>query len=104
VTETLINLFGYPVGIVGAAAAVAYFLRINKLSFKECRADYVLLHLALGAGCVASAIDLLFDNYQLTWPRLCIVAAAVCHLMVTHQKGERWRPSDYFSRSGRRAS
>jgi hypothetical protein len=92
--EVFSILFGCLAGLVGL-----FYLgtRIDSLRWSKYRADYVLMHMSVGAGCMTVSVCFLTDTLDLLWiVAVAIVTVAICHLSVTSKGHEMWRPPDYM--------
>lgn len=89
------DLLQIVVGVFAAVMSLLYLLRVNKLQFGRHLFVYVVMHDFLGAGCASTAAYMAFGNPPgLT--AVCMVAAAACHLALTHIPGRTYEPPPYM--------
>jgi hypothetical protein len=92
--EVLRVLFGGFAGLVGLLYLAT---RMDCLSWSKYRADYVLMHFALGAGCMVVSACMISGALQHLWiVGVSMVTVVCCHISVTSKGHAMWEPPTYM--------
>jgi hypothetical protein len=86
--EPFVPFVTYLIGVAALILAATLLLsRVRPMDYETHRADYVILHVSLGAACGYTGFMILFGNESLTWLKALCVVAAYCQWHMTHETG-----------------